>query len=509
MTASKIFLYLCLSFIVGIFLSSVITQWVSEHRALNSLSASVLDRAQNFVLWFLFLGVLLIFGALFFKKDLIVVLGFCLLFLTIGIMRHQIADFQFLNNELRKYNDSEKEIVLLGIICAEPDVKENSTKITVKIEAPVSGKILATIPKYPEYKYGDRIKITGKLKSPAIFNGFNYADYLKKDGIYSVMDWPEVSLSGQNLGNPVMRVIFSFKNKFEETIQKFISPPQQGIAEALIFGEEDNIPKDWKDKLNVTGTRHITAVSGMNITIIASLILFFIIGIGFSRKQSFYITLFLISIYILMIGAPASAVRAGIMAAIFLVAQNFGRTSTGQRVVIFAGLFMLLLNPLLLQLDVGFQLSFLAILGLIYCQPVFNSIFKKVPNFKFFPLKTTISATMSAQVFTLPILLYNFGRMPVLSVFANVLIVPILAPITILIFVFGFAAMIFSGFGLILSFPVWLFLSYIASIIDLFARIPFASLSLKIFWPWLIIFYLVLTIFVWWFSRKYKKFMIQ
>lgn len=496
MTASKIFLYFCLSFIIGIFINSLI-------------------KIPQYSLWgLLFLGVLLVFGALFLKKDLIVVLGFCILFLTIGIMRHQIADFQFLNNELRKYNDVEKEFTLIGTIIEEPDIKEKSIKLTVKIQdldgKNINEKLLITANRYPEYKYGDRIKITGKLKSPAIFNGFNYADYLKKDGIYSVMDWPEVSLSGQNLGNPVMRIIFSFKNKFEETIQKFISPPQQGIAEALIFGEEDNIPKDWKDKLNVTGTRHITAVSGMNITIIASLILFFIIGIGFSRKQSFYIMLFLISIYILMIGAPASAVRAGIMAAIFLVAQNFGRASTGQRVVVFAGLFMLLLNPLLLRLDVGFQLSFLAILGLIYCQPVFNFIFKKVPNFKFFPLKTTISATMSAQVFTLPILLYNFGRMPVLSVFANVLIVPILAPITILIFIFGFAAMIFSGFGLILSFPVWLFLSYIVVIIEFFARIPFASLSLKIFWPYLIIFYLVLIIFVWWFSsRKYGKFMIK
>jgi predicted membrane metal-binding protein len=79
------------------------------------------------------------------------------------------------------------------------------------------------------------------------------------------MSWPEIEVIGQGFGNPVMKFLFSFKNKFKETARTFISPPEVGILEALIFGDEGNISQEWKIKLNFTGTRHIAAVSGMNI----------------------------------------------------------------------------------------------------------------------------------------------------------------------------------------------------------------------------------------------------
>jgi len=156
-------------------------------------------------------------------------------------------------------------------------------------------------------------------------------------------------------------------------------------------------------------------------------------------------------------------------------------------------------------LDIGFQLSFLAILGMIYLQPFFSDIFKKIPNPKFFPIKTTLSATISAQIFTLPILVYNFGYIPLVSPITNILIVPFLAPITILIFIFAISGMIFSGFGWILSWPTWLVLSYLVGIIDWFSKIPFASLNLNnVHWAWLIISYAPLGFLVWRIQEKQK-----
>ena len=139
------------------------------------------------------------------------------------------------------------------------------------------------------------------------------------------MDFPKIELLGRGFGNPVMNALFSFKNKFKEIARNFVSPPEVGILEALVFGDEGKISQEWKDKLNLTGTRHIVAVSGMNITIIASLILSFILSLGLWRRQAFYLTIFLLILFILMIGAPASAVRAGIMAAVLMLAQRFGR----------------------------------------------------------------------------------------------------------------------------------------------------------------------------------------
>ncbi len=429
------------------------------------------------------------------------VIGFCILFLVLGIWRHQEAQSKIVNfgPSLSELNNSNREVVLTGVISSEPAIGENTLKLRVKT-------VLITVGRFPEYKYGDKLEIVGLLKTPSEdINGFNYRNYLQKEEIYSIMDFPKIELLGRGFGNPVMSMLFSFKNKFKEVARTFVSPPQEGILEALIFGEEENISQEWKDKLNLTATRHITAVSGMNITIIASLILSFILSLGFWRRQAFYLTIFLLVLFILMIGLPASAVRAGIMAVIFMTAQYFGRLSAASRAVTFAAVLMLFLNPLLLKFDIGFQLSFLAVLGMIYLQPFFSNLLKKIPNPGVFPLRATLSATISAQVFTLPILIYNFGRVSLISPFTNVLIVPFLGPITVLIFIFGLAGMIFWGFGLILSWPVWLFLSYIVKIIDWSSRIPWASVFFReIHWIWLITFYLILGFMIWRLQERQK-----
>ena len=494
MTPSKIFLCFCLSFVGGIFISSMLGP--------EPIINYGLGRAQIFVLGFLILGLILI--SVFWQYKKLVVIGFCILFLVSGVWRHQVVESRITNNELRKFNDTNQTITLIGIVSDEPDIREKSIKLTIKPEN-IEGEILVTTNRYPEYQYGDKLKITGKIETPPIFEGFSYKEYLKKEGIFSVMSWPEIEVVGQGFGNPAMKFLFSFKNKFKETARTFISPPEVGILEALIFGDEGNISQEWKAKLNFTGTRHIAAVSGMNITIIASLLLAFALSLGFWRQQAFYFSICLLSLYILMIGAPASAVRAGIMGGLLLTAQHLGRLSVASRAVIFTATAMLALNPLLLRLDVGFQLSFLAILGIIYLQPFINNWFKKIPNPKIFPLRITLSTTIAAQIFTLPILVYNFGYIPLISPITNILIVPFLAPITVSIFIFGLVGMIFWGLGLILSWPIWLFLTYITKIIDFFSKISWASLKLdNIHWIWLIIFYLILGFLAWRLQEKEK-----
>jgi len=502
MTASRIFLWLCLSFIVGIFLNSIIFI------------------PQLIMLGILIFGILLI--SVFWKYKKLAVFGFCVLFLILGIWRHQAAELRILKSELGSYNDRETTVTLVGIVIKEPDIREKSIKLTIKVEnikqvnhyengsRSVEGRVLVTTGRYPEYQYGDKLKITGKLETPQVFEGFNYRDYLKKEGIYSIIYFPEIEILDRGLGNPLMRVLFTFKNKFKETAQSSISPPQEGILEALVFGDEENIPKEWKDKLNLTGTRHITAVSGMNITILSFLILAFALNLGLWRHQAFYLSIFLIILYILMIGAPSSAIRAGIMGLLLMTAQYFGRLSVASRAVVFAATLMLLFNPLLLRLDIGFQLSFLAILGLIYLQPVLFDFLKKISDFKYFPARTTLSATLAAQIFTLPILIYNFDRIPLFSPITNVLIVPYLAPLTILLFIFGVFGMIFWPFGFILSFPTWLSLTYITKTIDFFSKIPSASLTFgNIHWIWFIIFYLILGYSCWKLQEKQKlKFLV-
>lgn len=426
----------------------------------------------------------------------------CLFFIILNIWRYQQEELKIKNSELLKLNNSEQEIALTGIIINEPEIKRTTQKIILKIDSIQNKKekILITTKRYFEYHYGDKLNVIGKLKNPGEnINGFNYKNYLIKDGICCLMNYPKIELLDKNFGNPIYKIIFSFKNRFKQGVEKFISPPQIGILEALVFGDETQFSKEWKEKLNLTGTRHITAVSGMNITILNFLILNLFLFFGFWRKQAIIISLFLIVLYILMIGAPASAIRAGIMGSMVLFAQYFGRLSSGIRLVIFSVCFMTFQNPLILKYDIGFQLSFLAILGLIYLQPFFFEKMNKIPDYKFFPIRTTLSATIAAQIFTLPILIFNFGYISLVSLFTNVLIVPFLAPITILIFIFGLISMfsILGPLAYILSLLVWFWLTYIVCIINLFSIFPFTSLTLEnVHWAWLIISYLILGIII-------------
>lgn len=487
MSKSKAIFLICLSFIGGIFLNSF------------------------FSFSFLHFGFILILSIMFvsvFWGRSVALAGFFLLFFVFGAFWHQRSELEFSENELLKHNG--QQAVLIGIVDSEPEIGEKTIRIKLKVKELqfgeesfyVSGNVLITCWRYPEYRYGDKLLVFGKMEAPPVFETFNYRDYLKKDKIYSVVSFPEIKIAGSGYGNPVMEHLFAFKDGFRQISRQLVAMPQEGLLEALAFGDENNISQEWKDKLNFTGTRHIAAVSGMNTTIISVLILNFLLSLGFWRKHAFYLSIVLLILYVLMIGAPASAVRAGIMAVLFLFCQYSGRMNVSSRAIVFAAFLMLILNPLILSLDVGFQLSFLAILGMVYMQPFFSEILKKIPDFKFLPLKATLQATLSAQAFTLPILIYNFGYIPLVSPIANILIVPFLAPVTILIFVFGIVGMVFLPLAVFLSFFVWLSLSYLAGIIHLFSMIPFASLRIEnIHWAFLLVFYAVLALIIW----KYQE----
>ncbi|HDZ54135.1 MAG TPA: ComEC family competence protein [Candidatus Nealsonbacteria bacterium] len=492
MTQSRIFFYFCLAFIGGIFINSLIYI------------------PQLLMLGIVILGILLI--SVFWTHKKIVIIGFCILFLVAGAWRHQAVELKIANNELRIFNDRKETVTLAGIITTEPDVREKSIKLTIDnltIETEVgplfvNGKVLVTISRYPEYEYGDKLKIAGKLETPQQFEDFNYKDYLKKDGIYSVMYFPEIEVIEKDQGNFLYAKILSFKNKLRESIYRNLSPPQSSILGAMVLGDKRKMSDDLKEKLNIVGVRHITAVSGLHVAILASILMTLLIGLGFWRQQAFYFSIVLIALFIIMTGLQSSAIRAGIMAGLFLLAQHVGRMNTSSRTIVFAAAVMLVLNPLLLRLDVGFQLSFLAMMGIIYLLPIFREWLRFIPEERFFNLRSILAMTLSAQIFTLPILVYNFGRMSLVGVSANILIVPLLYWIMIFGFISALIGIFWQPLGWILSWPAWFLLNYVTKIVDWFSQIPLASLTLEISWIWLIISYLILVYFIWRLQEKQK-----
>ena len=175
-TPSKVLFYFGLSFVIGIFFESVVSAPVSGWKI-----------PQTFVCGILLLGIIFICLSCFFKK-INFAIGFCILFLVIGILRMQISEFNITNDKLSKLNGAGK-IVLIGVVSGEPDIRDTFQKLKVKVADSV---VLVTTSRYPEYNYLDKIKVTGDLEAPQEDEEFSYKNYLMKDGIYSVMNFPKI-----------------------------------------------------------------------------------------------------------------------------------------------------------------------------------------------------------------------------------------------------------------------------------------------------------------------------
>lgn len=391
--------------------------------------------------------------------------------------------------------------IFVGKIVEEPDVRSNNTKLTVKAE---KGKILVTTNNYPEYQYGDVLKIKGELKEPLIFEDFNYRNYLAKEGIYSVIYYPEIEILERNKGSIFYQTIFKFKNSIKKEIEKIMPFPEVSILEAITLGYKQGLSEKIKESLNISGVRHIVAISGMHIVILSWIIMYLLIGLGLWRNQAFYFAIGLIVLFIIMVGAPSSAIRAGIMGSILLLGQKMGRLSDSGRIVVFAATIMLIFNPLLLRYDVGFQLSFLAVLGIIYIKPIFDKWLEKITQkekikwwFHF------VTMTLAAQIATLPILIYNFGRISFVSPLTNVLIVPAIPYIMGLGLLFNFSAVIFSLLAKVLLWPLYIGLTYIICLTNSLSQLPFSAKEISnLHWLWLIGYYILLIGLLIWYKRK-------
>jgi len=511
MTSSKILFYLCISFIAGIFLESLV------------------DVPQTFLWGFLFLGAIFILLEFIIPKNLLrnklrtqnyfLIIGFCILFFTIGVLRFQISEFNVLEDQLSKLNESSENITIMGTLIAEPDIRQSSQKLKVKTDN-FNSTVLVTTSRYPEYNYLDKVEVTGKLQTPMETEEFSYKNYLLKDHIYSVMYFPKIELKSKASPDfyryPVSAVymgILWVKDEMRKSIRNNFLPPHSSILEGVILGNKSAVSQDLKDKFRITGLSHIIAVSGMHIVILSSIVMYFLLLLGLWRNQAFYGAVTFILIYVALVGLPSSAIRAGIMGMIYLLGQKLGRQTMSSRIIVLAGILMLLFNPLLLFYDIGFQLSFLAVLGLIYFEPLVRNFIKFLLNKflrlnlqkKYENLLMLFSVTLAAQIFTLPIIIYNFGNISFISPLTNMLILPVIYYVMLFGFLSSLIGTIWGSLGWLLSLPCYFLLSYVFWIIDIFSK-PWAyKIVSNVSWIWIFVFYLISGVAIWFLNKKYSQ----
>lgn len=379
-----------------------------------------------------------------------------------------------------EYRDTNEVVTFTGTIFHEPDERETGVRYILSHQ---EERVLLFASQHAKTNYGDRIRVTGTLVTPMVSPEFNYQKFLEKDGVRSIMFNPDIQILSSGNGNSIKAKLLSTKNALRASLRKTYPSPEDSLLAAMLLGDKQLLSESLSRTLSVTGLRHITAVSGLHITTLLFILLYFFIALGFWKKQAIYAALFIIILYILLIGAPTSAVRAGIMGGLVLFGELLGRPGQSLRFLLYAATLMLFYNPLLLTRDVGFQLSFLAVLGIILWQPIIIRLFER--NWISVPIQQILSITLSAQMLTFPLLLYNFGLFSLVSPITNMLVVPLLGFILILGFLGILAGLIGSIFGFLASIPASLLLSYVIFIGDTFALLPVATLtvaSLSIYW---------------------------
>lgn len=410
--------------------------------------------------------------------------------MSLGMFRVAIYEFQDGYDKFDIYEN--QKVSLEGIVVEEPDERERNTRLTVATdtsfgeELEQSIKVLVVADRYPEFHYGDRIKFEGKLNKPKNFeneNGreFDYISYLSKDDIYYIISFPTVELLSKNHGNPVKSGLFKIKQSFLSKVSELIPDPHVSLLGGLVVGAKQSLGEELQDDFRKTGIIHIVVLSGYNVTIVAEAIMRFFSFLPHVAG----ISLGVISIvfFAILTGGSATIVRASIMALIVVLARSVGRTNNVTRALFIAGFFMVLHNPKIVIFDPSFQLSFLATIGLIYVAPLIEKYFHLLPTK--FELREFAIATISTQIFVLPLLLYMMGELSLVALPVNLLVLMFI-PITMLVgFLTSVVGFVSSVLALPFAFVSYWLLAYELKVVDLFASLPFASISISYFPLWL------------------------
>ncbi len=433
---------------------------------------------------------------LLFRRNLLSrsIFSLTLLF-SLGGLRYVTSLPRIYTNHVASHNDRGMPVTIEGIIVTSPDLRDAYTGL--KIEAQriqtldgeltraIKGRFLAYVSPFEEYSYGDRVRLTGFVETPPVFETFSYREYLARQGIHSLMQDPEIAVLEKRAGNPLLQAIYNFRGRALEVVQKIFPDPEASLLAGILLGIESGISPEVRTTFDKTGTTHIIAISGFNITIISALFIS-LFGRWLGVRRGAVAAGLAICLYTIFVGADAAVVRAAIMGGFVLLANRIGRQTHGMASLGGAAIVMSIINPSVLW-DVGFQLSFAATLGLIlYAEPlqdwfvrtagrwIEDSLAERLAG----PVGEYVLFTLAAQLTTLPLIAYYFRRISLASFLTNPVILPVQPAVMILAGLATLTGCMWLPLGSALAWGAWPFAAFTIRTVDYFSRWNAASFSL-------------------------------
>jgi competence protein ComEC len=366
----------------------------------------------------------------------------------------------------------------------------------------LDGTLLVEFRQRPEGwtpRYGDRVRLSGLLQPPPIVKGFDYAAYLARQGVYAVLSDPVVKSVEPRRGDPLMEALYSFRRKAMEILKQLFPEPEGALLSGILLGDDNSIPKGLQQAFAQTGTSHIVAISGFNISIVAGVFLALTRRLP-RRIPGWLVAAAGIAMYTVLVGATPSVVRAAIMGGLAIVARQIGRRSHGLTSLFLAGTLMTAANPWT-HWDVGFQLSFAATLGLIlYADPLqagVERLFSRIGRERARSLASAAGEiflmTTAAQITTVPIMLYQFQSLSLIAFAVNPLILFVQPMLMIAGGAAVLAGMVWLPAGQALAWAGWAPTAYTIRVVEWGARIAAGWWPVEAISPvWIIVYYATL-----------------
>jgi len=380
-----------------------------------------------------------------------------------------------------------------GVVRADPDIRDTTQRFAVAVREiqmhgewhGASGGILVTVPLYPRYKAGDLLVLEGALESPPRLDGFDYADYLARRGIQSIMAFPRVRLAGHE--DPAWHVsaILRTRRELSRGLALALPEPHASLAQGVLLGERSALPPELLDDLNVTNTSHLVVVSGSNVVLVAGYATFAFAWL-LGRRAALLLSIVAVLAYAMLVGLDPPVARATIMGILLVVARFAGRRTDGLTAILLAASAMVAWSPAIVR-DVSFQLSFAATAGIIWlASPIRDRVVdalawllrrERVPHWTAPLIVEPLAITIAAIIATTPIVGMNFGRLSLVAIPANMLVVPAF-PLILVSSALAAIGGILPFAHVALGAPAYLLLEYWIAVAAWFARLPSAALSI-------------------------------
>jgi competence protein ComEC len=511
MHRSQILSYVLISFLIGTAIGSYITFgdeyfWIAVGVGVLILGVSAYHRT---------------FGQTpqgIMRRKIGFVIGMCIVVATGGAYRFQEVHTD--RSRVTEFNDREVggkgiPVRVEGYVAGDIDERGAQVQFPFQVRQIVTQKwifsaderVLVIADRGSDYRYGDVLSIEGPARAPQNSETFDYEMYLKKQGIRSIFSSPAIantaSLSlgfAEHSDIKLHRILQAIKSRFEASITATIPEPEVSYIQGVLLGSRRDIPQELKDAFTTTGPSHILAISGYNITIVAEAVLA-VLFFWFRRRKAIWIATAAIILFTILTGATASVVRAAVMGLLVLFASGYGRVYDAKHSIILAGAVMVFFNPFLLVFDVGFQLSFLAVIGLIYLYPILQRWFQRIHPL--LGLKEIFLMTLAAQIMVAPLLIGYFHSLSIISLVVNILILPFVPFVMLFGFLAGTLGIIFVPLGKVIGFIAWALAHYQIWIVERFASFSLASISLTLPWGVIAALYGVLFLGLWQLYKRY------